>query len=233
MQEEIWKDVVGYEGYYQVSNLGRVRSVSHISKFMETSRRVKHGQIVKPYLTQYGYNVIRLHRNGIISCFFLHRVVAQAFIKNPENKPQIDHINTIRTDNRVENLRWCTNKENCNNPITRRKYIGRCKGRKHSEESKEKMRAKRIGKLNPFFGKHHSEEYKKSKSKKLVQLTLNGDFVREWDTSTEAGMRYCVCSKAIRLCCNGINKTCAGYKWMFKKDYDNRNTAKAERETAQ
>lgn len=115
---EVWKPVKGYEGLYEVSNLGNVRSVDrHV---MNGNRCcLLKGKPRKPYFISTGYLMADLFKNGQGKKYLIHRLVAEAFIPNPENLPCIDHINTIKTDNRVENLRWCSNKENMNNPLTR------------------------------------------------------------------------------------------------------------------
>lgn len=105
---EKWKDIENFEGLYQVSNLGKIR------------RTLKNGKtkILKQYSPIGGYYVVNLCKNGKRHLQRTHRIVAKHFIPNPDNKPEIDHINAIRTDNRVENLRWCTHKENMNNSLT-------------------------------------------------------------------------------------------------------------------
>lgn len=108
--EEIWKDIIGYEGLYQVSNLGRVKSLSN-----NFSRKEK---ILKNHKNSGGYLRVVLNKNRKAKRYYIHRLVSEYFIDNPNNLPQIDHINTDRTDNRVENLRWVTHKENMNNPLT-------------------------------------------------------------------------------------------------------------------
>lgn len=118
MQNEIWKDVPGYSGMYQVSNLGRVKSLNRRVNGPKRNGRIVNERILKPGLDLYGYKIVVLFNGKSRKTCTVHRLVAMAFVPNPENKPEIDHINTIRTDNRVENLRWATRKENGNNPTT-------------------------------------------------------------------------------------------------------------------
>ena len=115
---EIWKPIKGYEGLYEVSSLGNVRSVDKYLMFGNHYCLFK-GKPMKPHHNSTGYLRIGLRKNNQKKNYFVHRLVAEAFIPNPSNLPCIDHINTIKTDNRVENLRWCSCKENMNNPLTR------------------------------------------------------------------------------------------------------------------
>lgn len=104
---EIWKDIENYEGKYQVSNLGHVRRVySPCTKHKDTRYRV-----LKPVPTC-GYYRVSLHKNKVGKLFFVHRLVAKAFIPNPQNKPQVNHMNGNKADNSVENLEWATSLEN-------------------------------------------------------------------------------------------------------------------------
>lgn len=116
--DETWKPIKGYEGLYEVSTLGNVRSVD---RYVMNGNRccLLKGKPRKPYFISTGYLMADLFKNGQGKKYLIHRLVAEAFTPNPKNLPCIDHINTIKTDNRVENLKWCSYKENSNNPLTR------------------------------------------------------------------------------------------------------------------
>lgn len=115
--KEIWKDIEGYIGLYQISNYGRIKSLSRVRKGNKGAPVIVPEKILKQSKTKDGYLHASLNKNGNNKKNKVHRLVSKAFIPNPENKPCIDHINGDKTDNRVENLRWCTHKENMNNPL--------------------------------------------------------------------------------------------------------------------
>lgn len=117
---EIWRDIEGYEGKYQVSNEGRVKALA--LEGMGIGRSQKEHILRQADLR--GYKRVGLSKDGVVKWYSVHRLVAKAFIPNPNNYPVTDHINTIRDDNRVENLRWVTQKENNRNEITVSKHIG-------------------------------------------------------------------------------------------------------------
>lgn len=113
---EIWKDVAGYEGYYQVSNLGNVRSIDRViysHKLQFSTKRKLNGRKIKPYINRKnGYVYVYLCKNGIYKNKRIHRLVAEAFIDNSNGYDQVNHINGDKTNNNVKNLEWCNNQQN-------------------------------------------------------------------------------------------------------------------------
>lgn len=120
---EEWRDVVGYEGLYEVCRSGFVRSVERLRSYIHNmSKRTTYhksgGKILKGHLDSYGYLRVGLWDGKKVRTVPVHRIVAEAFIDNPSNLPCVDHINTIKSDNRVNNLRWVSQKQNSNNVVT-------------------------------------------------------------------------------------------------------------------
>ena len=106
---EEWRDIKGYEGYYQVSNYGRVRSLDRV-----IDNRIIKGKLKCIKYSKLGYCIVSLYKNGTPKFYLIHRLVAEAFIPNINNFPQINHKNEIKADNRVENLEWCDSSYNIN-----------------------------------------------------------------------------------------------------------------------
>ena len=198
--KEIWKDIKGYEGY-QVSSLGRVRSLDRI----DSNNHPLKGVILKPYISNSGYLLVGLYKQQKRDRKLLHRLVAEAFIPNPDNKPEIDHINTIKTDNTVflnedgsinyekTNLRWTTRKENINNPLTKTKM--------------------QINARKPSKGKYGKKHHR---SKPIIQYDKEGNFIKEWDCANDVERVLGISNKHIGSVCLGKRKSCGGYIWKYK-----------------
>lgn len=178
MKKEYWKPVVGYEGLYEVSNWGRVKGLDRWVKSRWGSIRICKGRIMKSYTNKSGYLYVVLCKNNKHKTYKIHRLVAEAFLPNPDNLPQVNHRDENKLNNNAENLEWCSAKYNTN------------------------------------FGtaiKRRSLKKKKS----VLQYTLDGEFVREWESVAECS-RNGFSSGNICMCCRGERKTHKGFIWRYK-----------------
>lgn len=198
---EIWKPIKGYEGYYEISNFGKVRSLDRIVKQGTSLRKVK-AKTINLHIGAYGYPCVSLCKDGKTKCFPIHRLLARAFIPNPENKPHIDHIDTDKTNYRLDNLRWCTQKENMNNPLT----LAFCKERVYTKERTEKINKTKI------------ERKRKTAPKKIYQFDKNGYLIKEYNSIREASIENNISRETISRCCHKEAMTAGGYLWSFKED---------------
>ena len=186
---EKWKEVKGYEGFYEVSNYGRVKSVP---RYVDTTMNCRHyvSTILTPSHNNAGYSLVNLAKNGKIKTQRIHILVAEAFIPNEDNKPCVDHINGIRDDNRVENLRWCTYKENSNFDLAKQ----------HLTES-------------------HKNQTNENLMKVVCQYTKEGELVGEYQSSKDAAEAVgCSRSGITKGCREGI--PIKGFIWKYKKETD-------------
>lgn len=191
--EEIWKDIKGYEGLYQVSNYGRVKSFKHNKE-----------KLRKEVKDNMGYLIVNLSKNGNKKIYKIHRLVAEAFLQNPNNYPQVNHKDENKINNRADNLEWCTAKYNSNYG-TRNERMSNTKkekypkgnhymnGRHHTEETKKKIRENQP---DISFEKH-------PQAKKVVCLTTNEKF----NCIKTAALNYNICATSISQCCKGKRKS--------------------------
>ena len=149
----------------------------------------------------------------------VHRLVAEVYLPNHDNKPCIDHINTNRSDNRVENLRWCTHLENSNNPLTKHKQTVAKKGKPKSEETRKKMSESKKGKKHPMYGKHPSEETIQKRVEKIkkpiIGVNKKTGVTVEFESATDAAIALNIYATSITACCRGIRKSTGGYVWQY------------------
>ena len=150
---EIWKDIKNYEGLYQVSNFGRIKALERTVQGRWGEQHLQE-KILALYKDKKGYMIAYLYKNNIKKALKVHRIVAEAFLQNLDNKREIDHINRIKDDNRVENLRWVTAKENSANRNTintekakrkRAKYVVSVKNNRISIYRSSVSASKRLG----------------------------------------------------------------------------------------
>lgn len=178
---EYWIEVKGHPRY-MVSTLGKVKCLNWNNTGKE--RICKLGDNGNGYLTA----CIDGKRK------YVHRLVLESFIPNPQNKPCIDHINTEKKDCRLENLRWVTYSENSKNPLSL----------KHLSEN------------NPMLGKFGAEHHN---SICVVQMTKDDVFVKKWHCATDVQRELGIFKSSIAACCKGKRNSAGGYKWMYATDY--------------
>jgi len=113
-EKEIWREVKGFESFYEVSSNGRVRSIDRYVNHYKGGVSLRIGVVLTQRLNGRGYLGVILKKNGLPKSKVTHRLIAESFIDNKKNKPYINHINGVKTDNRICNLEWCTGSENTN-----------------------------------------------------------------------------------------------------------------------
>ena len=185
--KEIWRDIVGYEGLYQVSNLGRVKSLGN--------NKTRKEKVLKPE-TINGYLRVCLFKEKKGKHILVHRLVADAFIPNIDNKPYIDHIDGNPKNNIIDNIRWCTHNENMNNPIAKQRIGESMKGHPVSKETREKIR----------------DIHRKS----ICQIDkTNGCIIREWSSMIDVERELGIDHTKICNCCKGKRKSTGGFIWKY------------------
>jgi hypothetical protein len=196
MEQEIWKDIKGYEGYFKISNLGRVMAIERYVKQGHGLRYCKE-RIVPHHLNPFGYPCVTLCKEKKSKQHSVHRLIMEAFVPNPENKPHIDHINTDKTDFRISNLRWVTPKENSNNPLT----LQHCRENTYTDERNRKINAKKkeLGILIEVF-----------------QYTKDGVFVAHYESMQKAQAATGIYASQIRSVLDDNTQSAGGFMWFTK-----------------
>lgn len=187
---EIWKDIIWYEWLYQVSNIWNIKSLWN--SFNRKEKILKHQQTKKWYIR------ILLSNKLNIKQYLIHRLVAQAFIPNLENKSEINHINWIKSDNRIENLEWCNRNEN----ILHSYRVLWHKITKNHNFIKNHPNKWKFGKNNP-------------KSKKVNQYDLDWNFIKTWDSIMDIKRQLWFNTWAICSNCKWLQKTTGWFIWKY------------------
>ena len=239
---EIWKDIKGYEGKYQVSNKGRIKSLSRAIPHLGGFRVIPERIMVQHVSSTTGYYMVHLCKDKKYEWMLTHRIVAMTFIPNPNNLPFVNHKDEIKTNNEVSNLEWCTPAYNLDYSNVRQKqrdaiskeieqydFDGRfIKRYKNCYEagrilnvSPSSLRLCCIGKIGScrgFIWKYTNEEKKKNtrpRLRRICQYDTNGNLVKLWTSIKEAADALgCDCGGSIK-CCKGIRNKCNNYKWMY------------------
>ena len=193
---EVWKDIAGYEGLYQVSNLGRVKSLPRELKRFTDRKCLAKERILTAHPNSKGYLRIQLKKDGKTEQRFLHRLVAEAFIPNPSNKGEVNHIDNAPTNNKAENLEWTTHKENM-------EWSSKCGRYDHLKEQRSK------------YGKMNISKARKCVERKVCLIDENGNVIKEYSTLTDACKDYGLDGGGVCRCCQGKQKTCGGYRWRY------------------
>lgn len=212
---ENWK-TLPFDERYSISSYRAVKS------FISGKER-----LLKPVLDNRGYYMVRIKRKA----YNVHRLVALTFIPTDDTTLHIDHIDGNKLNNHISNLRWCTQKENNNNPITRHRISQGLIGGKRTPKQKERMKAAQQ-KAKPMLGKHHSQEtLEKFKhrpssmrgkfgkdnpnSKPVAMLDKDDNIIRIFENSLFILKELGIDRGSICRCCNGKQKTAGGYRWEY------------------
>ena len=236
-QVEIWKDIPGFEGLYQASNRGNIKSLDKYVGYKDTGTALRKGKILSPKVTNTGYLEVVLMKNNVRCCRRVHRLVAITFIPNSFNYPCINHINEVKTDNRIENLEWCNSKQNNDAYYTQRTKIYQydLQGNLIKEWDSITNASNSVGInktgiqhcckgiLKTFYGYiwtyfplNPSELKRRTTNNNLVsiaQYDQRGIRIATYESMSAAARTIGCNSSAISMACNGLRKTIKGYIW--------------------
>lgn len=190
--KELWKDIVGYEGYYQISNFGNVKSLDRVDGIGRTIK----GHLLKWKHNNRGYFTISLNKNGKARYFLVHRLVATMFIKNPDNLPEVNHIDEDKSNNSVDNLEWCTSEYN------------------HKYGTREERRLSNTD-FSFLVERNKISGYKNFKP--IVAIYPNGR-LRRFDSQKNAAIELGISGIGINAVLKKRQKTHKGYRFEYDSD---------------
>lgn len=199
-EKEIWKDITGYEGYYMVSNLGRVKSLEKTVR-CDRGYRIIPEKILKAGIRANGYLIVRLSKDGKEKTYMIHRLVASVFCENPEGYTEVNHKDEDKTNNNVDNLEYCSRSYNCNYGTRNQRVAEKMRGRKLSEEHKKKVAEKNTN--NPKL------------SKPVIAIHKINGLILKFPSVREAGRSTGIPYQSIYKCCKGKYKSAGGFVWHY------------------
>ena len=200
---EEWRDIKGYEGYYQISNWGRVKSLKRTVWDSRGCYRKVAERILKAGDNGHGYLFVELCKDGKDKAYRINRLVAQAFLPNPDNLPEVNHKDEDKTNNKVENLEWCSKLYNINYGT----------GRKRSAEKRAKKAGKKTA--EKLRGRKQTEEHIKKRSKPVFSVDKKSGLIMWWQSATEASRQLGISQGNICECCSGKRKSAGGHIWFY------------------
>lgn len=252
--DEIWKDIRGYEGLYQVSNLGRVKGLARVS----LDKRYLPDRILEGSVYSTGYIVVKLRVNGFAKRFSIHRLVAEHFIPNHENLPVINHKDENKLNNRIDNLEWCTHKYNATYGSARERAMESFKKNNSKVVYQFSLNGEFICEYDSVSSAADSTNTRRSEvwvccnmvensisangfmwryandcptkqiapysikqsslTQKVTQYSLDGEFINDYNSISEAVRETGTRHSSIYACCVGKYKTANGYLWKYKND---------------
>ena len=219
MENEIWKDIKGYEGLYRVSNFGRVMRLPSWVRATYGSRQYRPGGILK-YKNSRGYNSVALSREGMTVYKRVARLVAESFIPNPDNLPQVNHKDCNTRNDHCDNLEWCTAKYNNNYADHNKKASDAAKKRyKRADEYEKLLERVRRQCQDPIWKAHQrASQLNNSNSIQIDMLDMEGNYIKTFPSIAEARRQMGIPSQNIGRCCKGKLNYAGGYKWRYKTD---------------
>lgn len=157
---EIWKEVKGFEGFYEVSNIGNVRSVVRCVNHYLGGKSLKKSVLLKKTINNRGYYSVILKKNSFSKCSMCHKLVLESFSTNDFNKPIVNHKNGIKTDNRLENLEWCTYSENTKHAFDNGMIYNKTKEERYNskltEDIVKEIRDNKLNHKNVYYAKKYN-----------------------------------------------------------------------------
>lgn len=220
---EIWKDIPDYEGRYQASNSGKIKSLKRTVIRGRGSESIVIERILKPNIKR-GYYTVGLSTQGKIKYITIHRLIAITFIPNPDNLPQVNHKDENKTNNCVDNLEWCTCLYNIQYGTGIKRHGEKRKGFIMSEEQKEKLRIANLGKKASEETKRKMSETKKGKPviklrKPICMINPETDeVIKIYSSQIEAAKEIGCTPTSINDNIKGRTKKCYGYKFISLKN---------------